>query len=363
MLLGNYTQLNANPGRNIGGFTNPYDWRKYSGIMKFYVGNATISDVTNKSSFNNGYIPPYSWALAPKAGGLVMNSTGTSLFSVDLIPQYLAIVNFTGSGDLTSIITGYGNLVCELTGSSGWSADIKADGNIEISFTGIGDLTATVRGDGYVTLDMQGSGELSAGMSLFLNMVAAMTGSGSLSADASLLVGLICAMSGGGSITADVTGQKAMSASLTGTGNLAADITAFAEMLISLLGTGVLNAGTGAIANMSVDLVVTGTGLTTANVGAAVWNAVASANNTPGTMGEKLNDAGSASNPWTEVIEGTYTAAEVLRLLASVAAGKTTIVDNGGGSATVVFRDINDTIDRVEADMQDSERINTTFDL
>lgn len=94
----------------------------------------------------------------------------------------------------------------------------------------------------------------------------------------------------------------------------------------------------------------------------SVWNSVAASFNTAGTMGEKLNDAGSAANPWTEVIEGTYTATEVLRLLLAVAAGKTTIVDNGGGSATVTFRDTDDSTDRVIADMQDSERQTMTLD-
>jgi hypothetical protein len=79
-------------------------------------------------------------------------------------------------------------------------------------------------------------------------------------------------------------------------------------------------------------------------------------------MGEKLNDAGSGSNPWTEVIESGLTAAEVLRIILAVQAGKTNIVDNGGGSATVTFRDVADTKNRVEADMQDSERIDVTLD-
>ena len=94
-----------------------------------------------------------------------------------------------------------------------------------------------------------------------------------------------------------------------------------------------------------------------------VWNALAASYNATGTMGEKMNDAGSASNPWTEVLEGAYTAGEMLKLLTAVAAGKSTIVDLGGGLATVTFRDINDTVDRVQADMTDSERTSVTLNL
>lgn len=55
-------------------------------------------------------------------------------------------------------------------------------------------------------------------------------------------------------------------------------------------------------------------------------------------------------------IETGYTLKEVLQILAAVAAGKTEITDLGGGSATVVFRDLTDTRDAVSASMTDSAR-------
>ena len=84
-------------------------------------------------------------------------------------------------------------------------------------------------------------------------------------------------------------------------------------------------------------------GVTVDNVVAGVWGALASENNTTGSMGEKLNDAGSASNPWTEVIESGLTAAEVLRIVASVLAGKV----SGGGTGTETFVGLDGTTDRV----------------
>ena len=44
---------------------------------------------------------------------------------------------------------------------------------------------------------------------------------------------------------------------------------------------------------------------------------------------KKLNDAGSGSNPWTEVIESGFTAAQILRLLAAHAAGAATGLESG----------------------------------
>lgn len=95
----------------------------------------------------------------------------------------------------------------------------------------------------------------------------------------------------------------------------------------------------------------------------AVWNKVAGDVNDPGTMGEKLNDAGSATNPWTEVIESGYTASEILRLLARVAAAKTSVDNLGGGLATVTFRDLADTKDALVADMVNADRTNVVLDL
>lgn len=115
------------------------------------------------------------------------------------------------------------------------------------------------------------------------------------------------------------------------------------------------------VANLSADITVTGTGLSTSNVGAAVWAAVAAANDVAGTMGEKLNDAGSAANPWTEVIESGYTAAEIMRILVAVAAGKTTI-DASGSPVIVTFRDLDDTKDRIVGEAVDSERTSVTLD-
>lgn len=66
-----------------------------------------------------------------------------------------------------------------------------------------------------------------------------------------------------------------------------------------------------------------------ANVGASVWGALAASNNEPGTMGEKINDAGSASNPWTEVIESGYTAAQLMRLMLAMSQGNATGLENG----------------------------------
>lgn len=101
------------------------------------------------------------------------------------------------------------------------------------------------------------------------------------------------------------------------------------------------------------------TALTPDSVASAVWSANATLNNTAGSMGEKLNDAGSGSNPWTEVIESGFTAAEVLRLLVSVAAGNGQAM-NG---LTTKFKSLDGTKDRITATVENGNRTITEMDV
>jgi hypothetical protein len=98
--------------------------------------------------------------------------------------------------------------------------------------------------------------------------------------------------------------------------------------------------------------------LTPQSVASAVWAATAGDNNNIGTMGEKLNDAGSAANPWTEVIESGFTAAEILRLLASHAAGAAT----GLEGATPRFKSLDGTKTRIDGTYAAGERGITNLD-
>lgn len=100
------------------------------------------------------------------------------------------------------------------------------------------------------------------------------------------------------------------------------------------------------------------TELSPENLAAAVWNAAATENNAAGTMGEKLNDAGSASNPWTEVIESGLTAAEVLRLIASALAGDATGLESG----VPVFKSLDGTKDRITATYASGTRTVSALD-
>lgn len=197
----------------------------------------------------------------------------------------------------------------------------------------------------YMSMRTTGAGNLAADLIPTRSMSIDMTGAGDLEATAALVVSMICAMSGSGSMTASIVGFLNMSCDLAGSGDLAAGMEGIASMAVDMLGQGDLDATIAAYGDMTIDIVVTGTGLSTANVGAAVWNSLAAAFNDAGTMGEKLNDAGSAANPWTEVIESGYTAAEILRLIAAVVQGSAADLEG----AAPVFKSVDGTKNRVTA--------------
>lgn len=243
--------------------------------------------------------------------------------------------NFARTGAMRNITAGQGitsGLVSLPSGNrhpSAWMMPQKpgalASRNL---ITGAGSAAAAALAVKLAAADLAGSGSLEAIGGLIVQLVADLVGSGEISdSDLKAFLQAVASISGSGGIS---------DAEATGLGELIAAITG--------LGTAAGSTATG-IGELTADLVVTGTGLTTGNVGAAVWAAIASANNTAGTMGEKLNDAGSASNPWTEVIESGYTAAEILRLLAAVAQGDASGLESG----SPVFKSIDGATDRVTA--------------
>jgi hypothetical protein len=213
----------------------------------------------------------------------------------------------------------------------------SANNAIDIQFTQSGNVLAGGPMEGAATFALTGDGSLSLITGLAGDAFMTWTQTGALSLTIGLSGDLIASMTGSGAlsmlvpISGDALATMTGAADLKGYLALAGDITPFTE-------------------------------LSPENLAAAVWNSLAASYNDTGTMGEKLNDAGGAGNPWNTVIESGYTAGEIMQILAAFAAGKTDVVDLGGGLATVTFRDLGDTKDRIVGDMTNSERTTVTLD-
>lgn len=127
-----------------------------------------------------------------------------------------------------------------------------------------------------------------------------LTGEGTVSnAAAGLIVEMIAALVGSGSLTASISGQLEAVAALVGSGDLTAAAGALAGMVANLSGSGTLTAGQEALGEMVANIFVNQSEATVEQIVEAVWNAFAAEYNISGTMGEKLNGAGSAGDPWT----------------------------------------------------------------
>ena len=158
------------------------------------------------------------------------------------------------------------------------------------------------------TRQILGTGSISATALAVKLAEAALTGSGELTAIGGLIVSLVGGIGGSGTVTAaNLQAFLAASAALTGSGDVTASAAGLGALLSALTGSGAVDLTPAAVGELAGDLVVTGTGLTTANVGQAVW---------------------------AKVIEAGFTAEEVLRLIAAVTAGDATGLESGSPSFT-----------------------------
>ena len=102
---------------------------------------------------------------------------------------------------------------------------------------------------------------------------------------------------------------------------------------------------TGVINISGVCNVVNNSGGTTVDVTqvTAAWSNPAASFNAAGSMGAQLNAAGAGGDPWAQTIEGSFTAAEVLRIVAAALAGQR----SGIGTATETYRGLDGSTNRI----------------
>jgi len=205
-----------------------------------------------------------------------------------------------------------------------------------------------------------GSGGItSAAMAMGINAQAGLSGSGSVtSATLQLIVSMLADISGSGSITsADLRAFLNMLADLSGSGNAAGTMSALAWLSGGLEGDGAIGATITALGTLSADIRGYGD-LTPEGLRDAIWNAAAASYNAVGSIGEKVNDAGSDSNPWNEVIESGFTAAQILRILAAHAAGAAT----GLEGANPQFTGLDGTTVRIDGSYSAGTRVIDALD-
>lgn len=326
-LIGNYTNQNRLGCQYFGGTIA--NKAEDSALKVSNRKNQYYGGVSQYASRPFGANPPYAIILAPKTGGISMRET-MALDDGVLAMSQGANIEMTSSGVLTDT-----------------SLNLNLLAFLELSNGGVLS-TSTIDMVGVVNMTMTDSGLLSTfSINLGVSVDCAITSTGILDNGTINMIGVATC-----SFTADGV-LSTVSINMSNGAN------------IVMNASGILsgNFASPFIAEMEADFSVQGFSADT--LASAVWSATASANNTAGTMGEKLNDAGSASNPWTEVLtDGGYTAAELMRMFAAVLGGKSTVTFIGGVTYQVTFESIDqDAKIVVDATVVNSERTDLTLDV
>lgn len=158
------------------------------------------------------------------------------------------------------------------------------------------------------TSNLNGVGSLSLVGVNGLSGVVSMSGAGLLTATGGLLAGLVVEMTGVGDLTATGGGLLQGIVAMAGSGALAGIIGATAGLSVTMAGVGTLTASPKGTGEMVLDIYVNQSEATLQQTVDGVWNALATQYNVSGTMGEKLNAAGTAGDPWTADLDGYNTA-------------------------------------------------------
>jgi len=156
--------------------------------------------------------------------------------------------------------------------------------------------------------------------SLAMGLAAAsdLEGAGDItSANLSLIIQLACDLLASGTISASLVGKLEMASALAGSGDLTASLNLIAFVVSELTGSGTMSGTFFGTASLSADISSSST-LSPENLAAAVWNSIAASFNTAGTMGNKMNSAASAGDPWGTVLPGSYLSTEAGGILAQI---------------------------------------------
>lgn len=163
---------------------------------------------------------------------------------------------------------------------------------------------------------VNGAASVSASAANGINILSSISGTSSLGSNLSIVASLNATINGLGTVTAALVGSIAMEAALNGTSNVSAQLNLISNMVATMVGSGTIStASLNGKLSMEADIFVNQSEATVIQIVEAVWNALAADYNTSGTMGAKLNSAGSSGDPWSTILPGGYTGDEAGALL------------------------------------------------
>lgn len=218
-----------------------------------------------------------------------------------------------------------------------------------------GGLAATATASGAFTASIAGG----------RNAEAVIECTAALTATMQLVVSAIATINASGALTGTLSGKGNISAAFTGGATLTASLKAIANAVANITAGGTITGTPTAIGSMEATI-TSETELSPSALAASLWNSLAASYNEAGTMGAKLNAAGSGGVDydalkqavWEHTVEGSLSAEEIIRIVLSAISGET----QGIGTSTEKYKSLDGSIDRIEATF-DAEGNRLTVDL
>jgi len=192
-----------------------------------------------------------------------------------------------------------------------------------------------------------GASVLAGAMAAGINITGSLAGSELAVAIGQLIVSAGGAATGSTTLSGNVVASLAATGYANGSGTATANIGALVWGSGSAAGVGdatLVSYATGRLSGSITPF----TELSPQSLAAAVWNELIANHQEPGSMGAALYGAGGGTTPesiWGYLIDGGYSAEDIVRLLAAAMAGKV----YGAETATVRFRNLADTTDAITA--------------
>lgn len=171
------------------------------------------------------------------------------------------------------------------------------------------------------TSNFNGAGAVSYTGVSGLGGVVVMEGIGVFEATGGLLAGLELTIAGAGALTFNGGGLLEGIMTMAGAGAFTGALGATAGLTLNLSGVGSMSLAPSGTGEMVLEIYVNESQATVDQIVAAVWSALAAEYNVSGTMGEKLNGAGSAGDPWTTDLSSyntTGTAGKIMKQIKSI---------------------------------------------
>ena len=258
--------------------------------------------------------------------GIHSSITGSTTFTVGLSGKGVVHLTVPSTGSVTAHIASVVQILSHMTTTSTVTAGIKAPANLNVSILTNPTVHALVHAAVNIISHMSQSATVT------IRLMGGVYGHSIISVTPSTVTSHVC---GKGVINTHVAIPFQPTA---------LEVAEAVQALIGDVGGGGGTGGSGpdaaTIAEAVMNAIVEGA-VTLRDAQVQIYNQ--SMTSTSGGSG------GTVTDPLNEIIENGLTLKQVQRILLAVAAGKSTIVDNGNGTKTVTFRDQTNTVNRLSA--------------